>query len=47
MSNQKPSQPKPQPAPPKPQPTIYRKPEPVFIGDSVDKPKQQGKPILG
>ncbi|AGO16056.1 MULTISPECIES: hypothetical protein [Pasteurellaceae] len=41
MSNQKPSQPKPQPAPPKPQPTIYRKPEPVFIGDSVDIPKKK------
>lgn len=47
MSNQKPTQPKPQPAPSKPQPTTYRKPEPVFIGDSADKPKPKGKPILG
>ncbi|WP_196767672.1 hypothetical protein [Gallibacterium anatis] len=47
MSNQKTSQPKPQPAPTKPNQTVYRKPEPVFIGDSADKPNNKGKPILG
>lgn len=46
MSNQKPSQQKPQPAPSKPGQTTYRKPEPVFIGDSADKPTPKGKPIL-
>ncbi|STO72677.1 hypothetical protein [Avibacterium paragallinarum] len=47
MSNQKSSQSKPQPAPTKPTQTVYRKPEPVFIGDSADKPRPKGKPILG
>lgn len=41
MSNQKPSQPKPQPTPSKPQQSAYKKPVPVFIGDSVDIPKKK------
>ncbi|AFF23956.1 hypothetical protein [Pasteurella multocida] len=41
MSNQKPSQPKPQPTPSKPQQPAYKKPVPVFIGDSVDIPKKK------
>ncbi|AGO15986.1 hypothetical protein Q7267_11105 [Glaesserella parasuis] len=41
MSNQKPSQPKPQPTPSKPHQPAYKKPEPVFVGDSVDIPKKK------